>query len=258
MFPHKKEALMGSPLAQNQDVQEIVKAIGNRDVEWLESLHGQTKPSPSHLMYACASVLGDGGQDHIADMMKKVPGRARRAKFIDLAIQLAKAEDAEPQEVAEVVEAEAPAPEPENKKRRRRTKAEMAAARAEEAGEDIRQVAIDEATGSSDGDLMEALKEVQKSLFSLDERINALSEAVIEISKARALNNKFIEEWVVEPNQNLGARAYTNSIKLDVIKDALVAAELDLVMAGQLSAAAISDTIEASWPTAVIGDEPPF
>ena len=230
---------MGSPLAQHPDVQEIIRRIGDRDTDWLETVRNKRVPSPTHLMYACSAVLGDGGQEHIADMMKKVPGKQRRGKFIDLAIQLAQAEDSvdtpqeevveqvveQPNEVSEhIVEEveEIPQPKP---KRKRRTKAEMEAARAPSITPEQVETLIE-----SQLKLSELVRELSKAVYALDEKLERAN--LVLTSKV----------------DNVQAETRDATLMLNAIKEGLLAAELELVMSGKLGVAAIGDCIEEHWP----------
>ena len=237
---------MGSPLSQHPEVQELIAKIGERDVPYLEDLRGKRSPSPTHLMFACATVLGDGGQEHLANMMKKVPGKLRRDKFIDLAIQLAQAEDSpvEGQEPAPEAPAEEvvapPSPKP---KRKRRTKAEMEAARAaareqaeEAAAAGISTTNNPEALLSHLTTLNDAVKELTKAVFALDEKITTIGERLDGFSHITTIPEKVDLNTMVVAGQ------------LTAIKEGLCAAELDLVMNGKLGTTAISDTIEEHWP----------
>lgn len=232
---------MGSPLAQHPDVQEVIQRIGDRDVAWFEAARDKRSPSPSHLMFACASVLGDGGQEHIADLMKKVPGKQRRDKFIDLAIQLSQAADGQddqpetpwedPKDV-EVVELDhAPTP-----KRKRRTKAEI------EQDYDMNtpgSVSLDVDAVAID---VKALLEANKKLTGM---VVELSKAVFDLDAKLTSNAKAIEK--LETNIiNSGLPEVPKY--LTAIREGLCAAELELVMGGKLETAAISDTIQSIWP----------
>ena len=240
---------MGSPLSQHPEVQQLIAKIGERDVEYLESLRGKRSPSPTHLMFACATVLGDGGQEHLAGMMKKVPGKQRRDKFIDLAIQLAQAEDSPVESEEHVNEAPveevappAPAPKP---KRKRRTKAEMEAARAAasapepSSSESVATTNDPEALLSYLNTLNEAVREVTKAVFAIDDKVNVINERV------SAIDPNFTMSYVDKAIYH-----YTKVLEeqLSAIKEGLCAAELELVMSGKLGTAAISETIEERWP----------
>ena len=232
---------MGSPLAQHPDVQEVIQRIGDRDVAWFEAARDKRSPSPSHLMFACASVLGDGGQEHIANLMKKVPGKQRRDKFIDLAIQLSQADDGqddqpdtpweEPKDVEVAAEPE-PAPEP-KPKRKRRTKAEIeAASKAGSVALDVDAVAIDvKELLEANKKLTEMVVELSKVVFDLDAKLTSNAKAI------EKLETNIIDSGLPEVPKYLTA-----------IREGLCAAELELVMGGKLETAAISDTIQAVWP----------
>lgn len=247
---------MSSPLTNSPDVKSIVDAIAARNVSWLESLRAQRVPSPSHLMFACATVLGD--QEQVAEFMKGVAGRDKRDRFIDLAIKLAQADDAPVQEVQEVQAAhEAPfevvstdAPTDDGdvaddadapKRRRRRTAAEMAAARQQQAG------GSDAPTAELLSDVMDVVREIAKAVYALDTRLIELAgriDALNSLCHQNASNVSNLGDTVV------AHCVQTESVKarLDLIRDALSAAELELVTSGKLDSAAMSDVMDASWP----------
>jgi hypothetical protein len=241
---------MGSPLASSEDVRAVIEAISTRNVEWLNTLYDTNKPNPSHLMFACASVLGEGGQEHIAGLMRKVPAKQRRSKFVDLCIQLATAEDAVPTPKEAVVEvpAEAVAVEAPKKRRRRRTKSQIEADQAaDSAGEDPTPRGEPSEVLELDK-LVAIIVEGNKAVFELQQEINSLSSSVVDIQKnLGTLRNQ------VHMTTSL---TYT---ALSAIKDALSAAELELVMNGKLGTASITDTLSESWPEVDLGDDPtPF
>ena len=241
---------MGSRLASNEDVRAIIEAIGNRNVEWLKSLYDSKRPSPSHLMFACASVIGDGGQEHVASLIKKVPSKERRSKFIDLAIQLAHAEDAQPEapeagpavetsSEAEVVSAD-PNPVVEEveeaatkTRRRRRTKKEMEEARRAEALENSPHLE----------DIKEMIAQGNKAIFEIDERLKSLEASFLQAQEVNERYFTSLAEKVLLPALE------HNSLKLTSLKEGLVAAELELVMDGKLSSPAISESMNDTWPS---------
>lgn len=224
---------MGSPLSQHPDVQEIIRRIGDRDTDWLETVREKRVPSPTHLMYACSAVLGDGGQEHIADMMKKVPGKQRRGKFIDLAIQLAQAEDSTevPQEEEVAIEQPDDIPghsvEPVEEvpqakaKRKRRTKAEMEAAKTPSITSEQLETLIE-----SQLKLSELVRELSKGVYELDAKIQKVDDKVERLQIGTGVTIDMV----------------------NAIKEGLLAAELELVMSGKLGVAAIGDCIEEHWP----------
>lgn len=236
---------MGSPLAQHPDVQEVIQRISDRDTAWFEAARDKRSPSPSHLMFACASVLGDGGQEHIANMMKKVPGKQRRDKFIDLAIQLAQAEDGQddqPTSSAHEPAPSAPQQEPEQeteqaqehapKPKRRRKTAKSEEENAPSVSLDIDALAIDvKAVLEANKKLTEMVVELSKVVFDLDAKLTSNAKAVERLEKNVA------ESGIAEVPRYLTA-----------IREGLCAAELELVMGGKLETAAISDTIQSIWP----------
>ena len=242
---------MGSPLAQNPDVQRVIQAITDRDIEWLESIYDKPSPKPAQLMFACASVLGDGGQEEIAVMMRAVPAKQRRGKFVDLCIKLATAPNEEvPTEEVVVEEVVEVAP---KKKRRRRTKAQIEADKAAEAAaiaqeEKELRAGVDLEKDASDwGKTMDLIREIAKTMFSVEERLEKLENSV-----------KSLDELSKSGAKDLEASTILTSMMLTSIKEGLCAAELELVMSGKLGTAAISDTIEEKWPVKDDNDDMPF
>jgi hypothetical protein len=237
---------MSSPLTNSPDVKSIITAITERNVEWLEGLRTQRVPSPSHLMFACATILGD--QEQVADFMKGVAGRDKRDRFIDLAIKLAQADDAAP--VAEPVqvqtqvvveepvpfEIEPPAEETDDAPKRRRRSSTAAAPAAPAAAASVDLSAITDQLTQVSG----MIKELTKAFYTLETRIESVERA------AHSAERSSVE--LLKSSNVISALVGGNRARLETLREALVAAELELVISGGLPTAAMSDVVNASWP----------
>ena len=236
-----------SALTDHPNVRQLVEGISNRDIEFFEGIrdnsikgNGGQAFSPSHLMFACAQVIGDS--EPVRAEMGGVPGREKKNKLIDLCIKLCTAPDEGEPAVEEVVQIEEPKPaeevievsipeevavqEPSVKtktapKKKRRSSAEVVLE-----------------------PVLEEIAEITKSIYTLQsiverqtEIIKTLSEKVLSTSIEAEKDSTFNKASFAKLNR-----------KLDAIKNGVVAAELELVMNGKLESSAMSDCIDEEWP----------
>jgi len=269
---------MGPPLSSNPEVLDIISAIERRDVTYLESFYNSVKPSPTYIMYACSVLLGDPGPDHIAELIKKVPGKKRRPLFIDLAIKLAKV----PDPVVETPVVEAP------KQRRRRKPKEVDAGvqevtpvqdsfhtpiveqstaelpnlnkrrrRKEKRGIDAGMViptpsypiTLSQPIPTDEVGLEKTMKEVLKTLYNIDSYV----------SSSLLIKNVKAEGFVLNPIEEIRKRVMLIDLKQNAIREALLAFEKEQIRSGALIAPVVSDKLSEFWPIDIIKeDKPPF
>ena len=90
-------------------------------------------------------------------------------------------------------------------------------------------------------DSMTLTRELAKSIYAIEARIGAIETRISEAESSTETNTR-ITHSVLAVTKQL-------EVRLDLIRDALAAAELELVSAGKLDSAAMSDVMDASWPS---------
>ena len=230
---------MGSPMSQNPNVKQVIDAVHNRDVEWLQTLYDKKLPNPAHLMYACSVVVGEGGYENIGQLMSQTKVKDRRGALVDILVKFASSEEAPQVEVVEEVVVEEIVEEQPKKRRRRRSKAEIEADKAAEAASAVveTQAVNLEKDGTEWRETMDLIREISKSVFNLEERIESIESSI------KVLNNHS-----KQTAESLEASTILTARMLTSIKEGLCAGELDLIINGKLQTPAISDTIGEIWP----------
>ncbi|MBN21943.1 MAG: hypothetical protein CL678_11745 [Bdellovibrionaceae bacterium] len=248
-----------SALTDHPNVRQLVEAISNRDIEFFEGVrdssikgNGGQAFSPSHLMFACAQVIGDS--EPVRAEMGGVPGREKKNKLIDLCIKLCTAPDEGEPVVEEVVQVEEPqAVEPPSEvpvievNIPEEVAVQEPSVKAKTAPKKKRRSSAEVVLEP----VLEEISEITKAVYTMQNVVEAQTNLIKDLSEKVSHFIQICERTSVdtEANNSFSKASFAKlNRKLDAIKNGVVAAELELVMNGKLESSAMSDCIDEEWP----------